>query len=258
MYFHTVLVLPGARQRYMCNLSEEEAHAQVILPFLNDGIVKYRRAGKTTPHQVVDLRIYKTKEQWNHRQARFEEFVAKKNNVAKAVLARAAKRAPKVQHRVFVVMPIQGERYGTMNEQRIHDEFNRRFVALENTLGKHQCVAIRIDKEVPLDDLVRRIKTEIARAQFVVADLTDERPSCYFEAGYAEALGKPIVYFASKESVVTPGQKTRIHFDVHMNVNLFSNHKELQEKLDLAIGKNRGLLFAPREGNAAATATAKA
>ena len=253
MYFHTVLILPGARQRYMCNLTEEEAHAQVIFPFLNEGIVKYRRGGKTTPHQVVDLRVYKTKEQWNHRQAKFETFVAKKNNVAKAVLARAKSRAAKTQHRVFVVMPIQGDKYGEMNDQRIHEEFTKRFVAVEKALSKHQCVAIRIDKEVPLDDLVRRIKAEIARSQFVVADLTDERPSCYFEAGYAEALGRPIVYVASKQSVIAPAVRTKIHFDVHMNVNFFSNHKELQEKLNAAIHKNRTILFASRQGGAAPT-----
>lgn len=253
MYFHTVLVLPGARQRYMCNLSEDEAHSQVIHPFLNEGIVKYRRAGKTTPHQVVDLRIYKTQEYWNHKQAKFEDFIAKKNNVAKAVLARARSKSQAAQHRVFVVMPIQGDKYGGMNEQRIHEEFTKRFVAIEKTLGKQKCVAIRIDKEVPLDDLVKRIKSEIARAQFIVSDLTDERPSCYFEAGYAEALGKPVIYVASKQSVVVPGSVTKIHFDVHMNVNFFSNHKELQEKLSAAIEKNRQLLFASHDAGAAPT-----
>lgn len=237
----------------MCNLSEEEAHSRVIYPFLNDGIVNYRRGGKTTPHQVVDLRIYKTKEYWNIKQAKFEDFVAKKNNVAKAVLARAKTRTASTQYRVFVVMPIQGDKYGEMNEQRIHEEFTRRFVAVEKTLSKHQCVAIRIDKEVPLDDLVRRIKSEIGRSQFVVADLTDERPSCYFEAGYAEALGKPIIYVASKQSVVSPGERTRIHFDVHMNVNFFSNHKELQEKVGAAIDKNRKLLFANQASGPAPT-----
>ena len=256
MYYHTVLILPGARQRYLCNLSEDAAHAEVIEPFLNDGVVRYARGGKVTPFQVVDLRIYKTREAWNKKQARFEDFIANKNNVSKAVLKKAQARVAKTQFRVFVVMPIQGERYGTQNEQRVHDEYNRRFIAIEKVLAKRRCVAIRIDKEVPLDDLVRRIKSEIGRSQFVVADLTDERPSCYFESGYAEAAGKPIVYVASKQSVAAPGTATRIHFDVHMHVNFFSNHKELQEKLTAAIEKNRELLFANRSGGSEPTARA--
>ena len=96
---------------------------------------------------------------------------------------------------------------------------------------------------MPLEDMVARIKKEIHGSSFVVADLTEERPSCYFEAGYAEALKKPVVYIASKESVKTPGLNTHIHFDVHMHVNYFVNHKELQEKLTAVVDKHKDKLF---------------
>ena len=33
-------------------------------------------------------------------------------------------------------------------------------------------------------------------------------------------------YVASKESVIKPGTATKIHFDIHMNVHFFTNHKE--------------------------------
>ena len=73
--------------------------------------------------------------------------------------------------------------------------------------------------------------------------MTDERPSCYFEAGFAEALGKKVIYVASKQSVAKPGTLTKIHFDIHMNMNSFTNHQELKEKLSNAIEKNRSVLF---------------
>ncbi len=144
-------------------------------------------------------------------------------------------------------MPIQGAKFGTQNDQRIYEEYDKRFEKLESLIGTLDCVAIRIDKEHPLEDLVGRIKEEIQKAQFLIADLTDERPSCYFEAGFAEALKKPIIYVSSKESVVTPGQGTKIHFDVHMSVNFFTNHEEMASKVRSAIEKNRSLLF-PVEG----------
>ena len=119
---------------------------------------------------------------------------------------------------------------------------------LEESLSKFSCVAIRIDKEHPLDDLVRRIKEEIRLPKFVIADLTDERPSCYFEVGYAEALRRPTIYIASKQSVINPGTPTKIHFDIHMNVSFFTNHQELTQKVQSAIEKNRERLFAEDEG----------
>ncbi len=79
--------------------------------------------------------------------------------------------------------------------------------------------------------------------------MTDERPSCYFEAGYAEGLPRPVIYVASKQSVVKPGTNTKIHFDIHMNVNFFVNHNELRDKLKDAIEKNRMVLLpGPLEG----------
>jgi nucleoside 2-deoxyribosyltransferase len=90
-----------------------------------------------------------------------------------------------------------------------------------------------------------------AKANFV-ADLTDERPSCYFEAGYAEALGVPVIYtIASKQSVITPGVETRIHFDIHKNINQFTNKGELQEKIRLTFKKNREKLLSTRSATSA-------
>jgi len=127
-------------------------------------------------------------------------------------------------------------------------EYDERFDALEEVLGDLDCYAIRIDKEAPLEGLVDRIKEEISKANFVVADLTDERPSCYFEVGYADALQLPIIYIASKQSVMAPGTDTHIHFDIHKNINWFTNHQELKDKIDQAFKKNKDKLLARRPG----------
>ena len=91
--------------------------------------------------------------------------------------------------------------------------------------------------------MVGKIKDEIKNSQFIIADLTDERPSCYFEAGFAEGLKKHIIYVASKDSVINPKQSNKIHFDIHRNVIHFVNLEELKTKLENSITKNREKLF---------------
>jgi nucleoside 2-deoxyribosyltransferase len=142
-------------------------------------------------------------------------------------------------------MPIQGDEYGAQTDRNIFLEYTARFAVVEKALEAFDCIAIRIDREAPMGSLVERIKREIARSQFVIADLTDERPSCYFEAGYADALGKPLIFVASRESVLHPGEATKIHFDIHQNVQFFGNHKELAEKISDVVTKNRTTLLAP-------------
>jgi len=244
MYYHAIAVLPGARQKSIVNKTEEQILTDIILPFVSSGFIEAKWGKKAQSYQVLELKIYKTEDAWVKKAGiKLETFLSKKKNIFTNFEKRAKKALGKTVHRVFVIMPIQGEKFGSQDEQRIYREYDERFVVLEKVLGEYDCVAIKIDKEHPLEDLVNRIKEEISKAKFIVADLTDERPSCYFEAGYAEALRRPVIYIASKESVVQPGKVTKIHFDVHMNVNYFTNHKEIEEKLRASLEKNRKALF---------------
>lgn len=60
-----------------------------------------------------------------------------------------------------------------------------------------------------LVDLV--IQDEIRRCRFLVADLSDENAGAYWEAGFAEGLGKPVIYLCRAKD----GEfEKKIHFDV--------------------------------------------
>lgn len=246
MYYHAIAVLPGSRQKSIVNKNEEQVFEDVVIPFVSSGVIEIKWGKTAQSYQVLELRIYKTADPWVKKTGTLEDFLWRRKNIFAKFEKRAQKSLGKnkVVHRVFIIMPIQGDQSGSQDKQRIYREFDERFKVLESVLGEFDCVAIRIDKEYPIDELVKRIKEEIDKARFIVADLTDERPSCYFEAGYAEALRRPIIYLASRESVVYPGKQTQIYFDVHMNVNYFVNHRELEEKIRASIDKNKEKLFA--------------
>ena len=59
-----------------------------------------------------------------------------------------------------------------------------------------------------IDNLMR---IQIRDAAFVIADLTHDNPGAYWEAGYAEGLGKPVVYICEKKKF----EAKRTHFDTN-------------------------------------------
>lgn len=48
----------------------------------------------------------------------------------------------------------------------------------------------------------QRFEEQLKSATVVLADLTDERPSCYFEIGFAEALERPIFLIAEQGTTI--------------------------------------------------------
>ena len=74
----------------------------------------------------------------------------------------------------------------------------------------HELVDLRdVSKAGLIDNLM---VTTIRDAKFVIADLTHDNRGAYWEAGYAEGLGKPVVYICSKKKF-NDGQGT--HFDTN-------------------------------------------
>lgn len=245
MHYHLIATLPGDRRKTIPNKTEEQVLTDYVIPYVSTGAIKAKWGAKTKTYQVVHLRIHKTDFPWVKKDGvPLEVFIGKgKRNHFNKFEKRAKAALGVGTWRCFVVMPIQGEKYGSQEDQRVFAEYDKRFERIESLLSDFDTAAIRIDKEHPLEDIVGTIKKEIRRAHFVIADLTDERPSCYFEAGYAEALGRPVIYVASKNSVIDTKSSTKVHFDIHMNVNFFTNHEEMAEKLSKVVEKNRGRLF---------------
>ena len=59
-----------------------------------------------------------------------------------------------------------------------------------------------------IDNIMR---AQIRDAKFVIADLTHDNNGAYWEAGYAEGLGKPVIYICEKKKF----DEKKTHFDTN-------------------------------------------
>ena len=64
-----------------------------------------------------------------------------------------------------------------------------------------------------------RMRVEIRASDFVVADLTHDNLGAYWEAGFAEGLGKPVIYTCERSKF----EATRTHFDTNHHLTIVWN-----------------------------------
>lgn len=65
-------------------------------------------------------------------------------------------------------------------------------------LGKEQAVDPFFPTERTKEQSMDKLRMELTHALFVLADLSLERPSCYFELGFAKAMGVRVHMIAMK------------------------------------------------------------
>ena len=87
-----------------------------------------------------------------------------------------------------------------------------------------------IEHNGKIDD---RIIAEIRRSGLVISDFTGNRGGVYYEAGFAQGLGIPVIWMCKND----PEELKNLHFDTRQyNHILWENAGDLKEKLINRIG----------------------
>ena len=92
------------------------------------------------------------------------------------------------QNYAFVAMPMEA------NDKGLLDVLD----TIKTAAKECGITAERIDDDNKNERITNRMLENIRTAEFMIVDLTHERPSVYYEAGYAERSGKAPIFVARK------------------------------------------------------------
>lgn len=87
---------------------------------------------------------------------------------------------------------------------------------------------VRVDKKPFNDKICDRIIMEIRRSRFLIAEVTGQSQGVYYEAGYAQGFGLPVVWLCRKKEA----DENKMHFDTRQfNHILWTDVTNLKEQL---------------------------
>ena len=124
----------------------------------------------------------------------------------------------RLYHRAFMAM-----QFGDADLNRVLEE------AFKPAAEQAAFKLFKLD-EIPRAGLIDdRLRVEIQSSDFLIADLTHDNLGAYWEAGYAEGLGKPVIY--TYEKLRFAQRKT--HFDTNHHLTVLWDLEHLQEAAEM-------------------------
>jgi hypothetical protein len=98
---------------------------------------------------------------------------------------------------VFVIMSFTG------------DEMSNVYATIKDECRSLNLRARRVDENIGSGFVIREITELVELAEFIVCDLSTERPNVYYELGYAHGVGNE-----SSDILLIAKEGTTLHFDI--------------------------------------------
>lgn len=97
--------------------------------------------------------------------------------------------------------------------------------------------AHRVDSVPHLDRIDAKIISDIRQSRFIIADVTQQRPGVYYEAGFAHGLGLPVIWSVREDEL------ENVHFDTRQYNHIVWKTEDqllsdLQDIILATIGRN--------------------
>lgn len=235
-------IIYGDRSHALWNYEKEELIQEYLVPFVNGQVVMLKREEGTVllnMKAVTSLVIYKTVHNLNSTEhsfipKEFDDPIFYKNSCTRELINEVRERSMSPQaksllqkalaipeDKVFVIMKFKDDMLNSAYEG-----------AIKPIIEGMGLRCVRIDEIQDAGIITSEVLEEIATSRYILADLTGSRPNCYYETGFAHALGK--------ELILTINSNEEIHFD--LSIYRFIQWKT-EQKLRIALKGRFDSLF---------------
>lgn len=85
----------------------------------------------------------------------------------------------------------------------------------------------RIDEVLKAGLIDNQLRIEILNSRFLIAELTKDNSGAYWEAGFAEGLGRPVIYICEKKKF----NEFKTHFDTNHHTTIIWDEENLSDAM---------------------------
>src|SRR3972149_9074571 len=202
MKYHAKLEHSG-RPHFWWNLSKQGIINYLLIPFINWQVIVANRAGQKSilnMKNVTFLTVYRTAKKLQKTGTRripvelkseeFQENECTEEIIKEVKGIHAASSAQSIlqlaftppKNQVFVIM-----KFGSKELDSAYEG------VIKPLVEAHALKSIRIDEIQDSGQITDQVLRHIAESKYILADLSGERPNCYYETGFAHALGKQMI-----------------------------------------------------------------
>jgi len=216
MYYHAVIRFPNVKE-FWSNQEYDDLLRTIVVPYINKQVRLVNRSYGTVVLNFGAANLLSVFRTSNELQDDFEKVWEKslwsdgqfKENDCTAQIV---EEALSMRWAVRARSPIEKALGITKRQVLVIMKFGDKVLdsayagVIVPTVRKFKYRPLRIDEIQDGGNVTEEMLWEIATSQIVLADLTGERPNCYYEAGFAHAMAKDIVF------TIQTGSK--MHFDL--------------------------------------------
>jgi len=225
MKYHARISYPGGNDDIALNLSREQLYHDIISPFYAGHVAVVPLSGGI---QTINMRAAKRLALYETpNDVRIEDFYNPHDEIVKDCTARVLQGLPESilsqsSARSFLGLVFAPQKPQAFVIMKYGDKaLDSAYTGVVKPVFKQfNLEAFRIDAGHITDQML----TSIAESTIIYADLSGERPNCYYETGFAHALGKNLI--------LAINTKYERHFDIAgYRFIQWETEQELREQL---------------------------